>query len=534
MSAVAVGLVACAIAGCEASDKANQPGIDTGPWDRDGRPVAKSEPAVAAEPQVKAEPQQVGFWWPGDQSRQYQWVTMAYPTGDPRTSAIGIEKGVPREVRLNQPFEYLIRVTNLSSVTLEDVVVTDQLGSNFRLTDSDPDALDGGNGMYSWGIGSLGPREMRVIRVTGLATAEGMVTSCATVTYNSLLCSSITVVEPQLRLTKSGPAEVLRCDQFAYTYEVTNPGTGMLSDVKITDRLPNGLKTTDGNQTVNINVGQLAPGQTRAFRANVEAAQGGRFASMATATGGGGLEAKSDEVATMAYAPKLEITKTGPEMLFIGRDVTYEITVKNTGDGVARDAVIEDVVPRGAIFVSASDNGTLTGNTVRWNLGNLPAGGSRTVNVRFGTDQIGVIRNEAKAMAYCAEAVSATAQTDYQGIPAILLEVVDATDPIRVGDNVTYVITVTNQGSAVANRVKIICNLEDEMQFVSASGATTATATGSKIEFEPLGSLAAGAEATWRVVVKAVAVGDVRFKTAMTSSIITRPVEETESTNFYR
>lgn len=514
VSAMAVGLVLSTFWGCTTSEKAEPAGMEP------AEPVAVEQGA--------------GYWWPGDQSRQYSWVTMAYPTGDPLTSAVGIEKGVPREVRLNQPFQYEIHVTNLSGVTLEDVVVSDQMGANFKLTDARPEALDGGNGMYSWGLGSLAPRERKVIQVTGLATAEGLVTCCASVTYNSLLCSTITVVEPQLKLAKSGPVEVLRCDEFAYTYEVTNPGTGMLSDVKITDRLPDGLKTTDGQQTVSINVGQLAPGQTRAFRASVEASKSGQFASMATATGAGGLEARSDEVATVARAPKLELTKTGPDMLFIGRDVEYEITVKNTGDGVARDTVIEDVVPMGAIFVSASDNGAVMGNTVRWNLGNLPANGSRKVTVRFGTDQIGTIRNEAKAMAYCADTVSASAATEFAGIPAILLEVVDASDPIRVGDNVTYVITVTNQGSAVAERIKVVCSLEEEMQFVSASGATTGTATGSKVEFEPLGSLAAGAQATWRVVVKATAVGDVRFKTMMTSSIITRPVEETESTNFYR
>ena len=42
---------------------------------------------------------------------------------------------------------------------------------------------------------------------------------------------------------------------------------------------------------------------------------------------------------------------------------------------------------------------------------------------------------------YGAEAVSASAQTQIDAIAAILLEVIDLSDPIEVGGNETYLIT---------------------------------------------------------------------------------------------
>ena len=51
--------------------------------------------------------------------------------------------------------------------------------------------------------------------------------------------------------------------------------------------------------------------------------------------------------------------------------------------------------------------------------------------------------------------------------------------------------------------------------------------------FSPLATLAPGDEAEWRVTVRAARAGDVRFKVSMTSRMLTRPVEETESTTFY-
>jgi len=377
------------------------------------------------------------------------------------------------------------------------------------------------------------PHETKVITIRGQATTEQIVTSCAQVTYNSYLCSSIDVVQPKLKLVKSAPAEVLKCDEFTYTLEVSNTGTGTLKGVTISDPLPNGIKTTDGASNLNIRVGDLASGQSKKYRVSVEAGKTGRFLNKATAQSEGGIKAASQEVATVVRAPKLAITKTGPKKLFIGRSATYDITVKNTGDGEARKATLEDTVPAGATFVSATNGGTFANGKVSWSFGDMAPNASRKVSVTVKPAGIGTIRDMATARAFCAEAVSASSQTEFAGIPAILLEVIDVQDPIRVGDQVTYVITATNQGSAPGTNVKIVATLEDNEQYVSSTGATTGRISGSVITFAPLGTLGVGQKATWKVTVKAVKAGDVRFKVQMNSDQLTRPVDETEATNLY-
>ena len=119
------------------------------------------------------------------------------------------------------------------------------------------------------------------------------------------------------------------------------------------------------------------------------------------------------------------------------------------------------------------------------------------------------------------------------GIPAILLEVIDETDPVQVGDTTTYVITVTNQGSAPDTNIQIVCNLEPNQDHVSNAGATTGNVNGRTITFTPIPVLAPKAQATFRVTVRANAAGDTRFKVTMTSDELRRPVEETEATNLY-
>ena len=97
----------------------------------------------------------------------------------------------------------------------------------------------------------------------------------------------------------------------------------------------------------------------------------------------------------------------------------------------------------------------------------------------------------------------------------------------------TYVVTVTNQGSAPATNVRITCTLEPNQEYVSSSGDSTGTARGATVTFEPFASIPPKGKATWRIVVRNVKAGDVRFKVSMMTDQLTRPVEETEATNVY-
>ncbi len=486
------------------------------------KPAAKP---VAAKPAAK--PAQVTT--DGDMN----WGTMNFPTGNATTSAVSVRKGVPREVILNSPFEYMITVTNLTDMSLDNVIVSDQADAGFRVTGSAPQGQGGPDG-YTWNLGTMGPNETRTIRVNGTATREGTISSCATVEYSSALCATIPVVQPKLSITKSGPAEVLKCEDIVYKIEVRNSGSGSVQNVRIKDELPAGLTTKDGKRTVDMAVGTLAPGQSRAFNVTAQANKAGSFSNKATASGSNNLTATSNTVTTVVRQPKLTITKTCEAREFIGRSADFTITVKNTGDGVARDTVIEDVVPSGARFVSASDGGRLTGNRVVWNAGTLQPNASKTVSVVMTRATSGTLRNTASARAFCADAVTDSCETVFAGIPAILLEVIDVEDPIEVGDTETYVITATNQGSAPDTNIAMTITLESNWKYVSSTGATVGTISGNTLTFAPLKSLAAKQKAEWRVIVRAVSEGDTRFKVTMNTDELKRPVEETEATNVYK
>lgn len=515
----------------------------SGVW-QTGRPMKIGEPAPAPAPRAeapreRAEPRaepvrrQSTAGCTPDVGPNETVTSQAFPTGDVASSGLIVHTIMPREVRVNQPYEYRLQVCNLTSGDLQNVVVVHENQNNFELISSNPQASRGADGNPQWVLGNLGPNESRIITVTARADRTGVSSNCITATYNNLLCAETTVVEPALALRKTATPEALICDPIEITYVVTNTGTGDCDNVVVRDQLPEGL-TVNGQRTVSFDAGNLAAGQSREFKVSAKAGRTGRFSSPASATSGCGADANAEAVSTVVTQPVLAIEAECINRVYLGRNVTFKWTVTNSGDAASQNTVVTAPVPAGSEFVSASSGGTLQGGNVVWNVGTLAAtNGSREISMDVRPTGIGTLRAVATAAGVCAEQVADGCETDVQGIPAILLEVVDDPDPVRVGDTTTYIIQVKNQGSATDRNIRIVCTLPAEQEYVSSTGATQSSVSGRTITFAPLPSLAPQQTVTWRVTVRAVAAGNIRFGTSMTSDSFERPIEETEATYLY-
>ncbi len=447
---------------------------------------------------------------------------------------IACNKTAPAGVLAGQQFEYQISVTNPSQVEATNVVVTDNLPSGIAFVSSNPPS-DGKGAALSWSLGSVAPGATKTISVQVKATNVGKFENCAEVhaamDLSSRCCATTVVTSPKLVIEKHCPPAVTVCDPIEYVVVVRNSGDGPATNVQVTDTLPAGVTTADGKSSVVVDVGDLGPGQAKEIRIPAKATKSGKFENRVVAKADGGLTAETS-CTTVVSKPVLEVRKTGPEMRYVGRPADYEITVTNTGDAPARDTVLVDPLPAGLTFVSADNGGRFAEGKVIWNLGTLEPGASKKVALRLNSTQRGSAKNTATATAFCAEATASTS-LEVRGVPAILLEVIDVEDPIEVGANETYIITVTNQGSADDNNIVIECTLPAEMEYVSSEGPTKATAAGKTVTFAPVPSLAPSAKIVYKVVVKGSKEGDVRFQTRMTSDVIDTPVQETESTHIY-
>jgi uncharacterized repeat protein (TIGR01451 family) len=79
-------------------------------------------------------------------------------------------------------------------------------------------------------------------------------------------------------------------------------------------------------------------------------------------------------LATSQGPSTLSVHKRGPGSASVGQPVSYEITVRNEGAGVAERVRIEDEVPRGARFLRALPQTSVQGDRLAWLLDALPPG----------------------------------------------------------------------------------------------------------------------------------------------------------------
>ena len=429
---------------------------------------------------------------------------------------------------------YPIRVSNPAKVAANNVVLSDVLPAGIAYVDSTPKAKVAGQKL-SWSLGTLAGGAERSVAVTVKGTKTGSFVNVADVVADDGLKAAAKattrIIQPALVMTKTVPAEVLLCDPISYMITVKNTGDAPAKNVVIVDKFPDGMTRIGGGSKAEFILGTIQPGESKGRRVTMKASKTGEYVNSATATGAGGLKATASSK-TVVRAPMLAVTKKAPKTRFVGRPVKYTITVTNNGDATAKNTVLVDTLPAKAAFVSASAGGKMASGKVTWKLGSLAPKATATVSVTLKATSRGDLRSYATATAYCSKA-SAEASTLVKGIPAILLECVDVSDPIEVGKKVSYIITVTNQGSAEGTNIVIKCTLPAEQEYVSSKADTKGTVAGKTITFAALKSLAPKAKTVYRVVTKGTKTGDTRFKVSLTSDQMTSPAEETESTHIF-
>jgi len=504
-------------------------------------PARAAEPAPAKAAAKPAEPARAttasgrGAQYMPAMSSGWNRSRLAYPTGEVTTSAVMLDLLTPQAARLGQNYEYQIHVTNLTNNALQNVVVNNDNFQNLGMVSSTPASSMNSGGKVTWNLGDFAAQETKVIRVVGKADKAGISSNCLGVTYNNVLCGTVQIVEPKLELAKTATPEALLCDTITIKYIASNKGTATLENVVIKDTLAAGL-TVDGKNTIELPVGNLTPGQNVERTVIVKADKAGTFASPATATSGD-LTTAPASASTIVRKPVLTVTcTTGEGKIYIGRDIVFNVVVKNTSDAVAANSMITAALPAGATLVSATDGGAASGNSVAWNLGNVAAGQERKLSFVVRSTNIGAVKSAISVSGTCVDPKTTECASEVVGIPALLLTGIDETDPIAVGMNEVYVLTILNQGTAPLTNVRLDCTMDegDTMQYISSEGPTAATVTGKKISFAPIAVLAPKESRTYRITVKAIKEGQVSFTAESSSTEITRKLIKSETTNFFK
>jgi uncharacterized repeat protein (TIGR01451 family) len=458
-------------------------------------------------------------------------ATPKNPTGR-QEPAVSLEWVGPITAKVGVAQDYSIAVKNACNIAVQQVMVRVRIPKDMTVKATEPNAVSEAN-VYMWELGTLQPQQEKILQMKLIADGRGDMAPQAWVTFTGSSVMRISVREPKLSVKASAPEKVLVGDAATFMLTVSNPGDGVAEQVKVHAQLSEGLEHAKGNK-VDFEIGNLSPGESRSVQLICATKTGGEQKCDAQAEAEGGLKGQ-DMALTNVIMPRLDLAIAGPGLRYLDRKATYTLKVTNPGDAPATNVSVADVVPAGFKFLSATDGGRhdFSTRTVSWFVGEVGPGQTKEVKFEVVAVNPGEFHHKASAQAARGLKTETELLSRVEGLSAILLEVVDTEDPIEVGGDTAYEIRITNTGSKTETDIKLVCTIPEKMEFKNSQGPCKSHAEGKVIVFDALAKLAPRADAIFRVNVKALQPGDVRFKAQITSTNLVEPVLEMEATRIY-
>ena len=360
---------------------------------------------------------------------------------------------------------YTVTVTNDGIGDANNVVIVDRLGEGLTFVSaSDNGVWDPVKRTVTW-IVDLAKGESKVFSVIATVSGYGNVTNSLVVGNKTV---SVNVTVPEINPDKTANISNPNFgDNVTYTVTVTNDGIGDAKDVVVRDVLGEGLKfvsatgeyTWDEDSRTVTWIVDLAKGESRTFYVNATVVSYGNVTNS--------LIVGNKTISVNVTVPEIIPDKTvGIENPNFGDNVTYTVKVTNDGIGDAKDVVVRDVLGEGLTFVDATGNYTFDedSRTVTW-IVDLAKGESKVFSVIATVSGYGnvtnslVVGNKTTGVNVTVPEINPDKTVD-NGIP-------------NFGDNVTYTVTVTNDGIGDANNVIITDVLDKGLKFLNATGNFT-------------------------------------------------------------
>ncbi|MEZ2441110.1 gliding motility-associated C-terminal domain-containing protein [Chitinophaga sp. RCC_12] len=437
-------------------------------------------------------------------------------TPDPQTD-IEITKTGPASATAGTGISYQLTIVNKGPSDVAGVVMADQLPAQIQnpvwtitANGNATASVPGGNGAVNFTAGlPAGTGNSIIVNISGTINpaATGNLSNTATATppagtpVSSNTVNTTLINTTGLTLVKQGPAtgRVAAGEAVSYVLRLVNAGPSDATGVILTDAVPAAITGTTWSVTATggaaVATGGLSGGTGNNVNTlvNIPAGAGNAIivqingtvapGALDTLTNTATAELPGDTTVTAVNKividnqPGLQIVKAGPATADAGTEITYTITVNNSGPSDALQAVITDEIATvltnvswtatasGGAVINSGANGN--GNTLMVNA-NIPAGNNNTVTIvvhgTVGSGADGTIGNIAQVEVTGQPPVNSneiiTAINNKPGL--VLTKSGPAT--ADAGGTISYVLQINNNGPSDAFKAELYDTLAAVIQ----------------------------------------------------------------------
>jgi len=326
-----------------------------------------------------------------------------------------VKTSTPNPVQVNSTLTYTLTVTNDGPDEATGVTVTDILPASFTIGTITPsqgtcNPLVGTT--LTCNLGTIANGGNATVTIETTPTQTGVIANTAVVsgdqpdpdpTDNSSTESTTvegSAGEPSdadLSVSKtSSPNPVIVNQNLTYSIAVSNLGPDPVTDAEVVDTLPGDVTFVSANPeqgscneaagVVTCAIGAMDPGDSVVITLTVTPTAIGDAVNSITVSSSlndpntaNNSDTETTAVEDEPESADISVTKVGsPNPATVNEELTYTVTVSNSGPDVAANVVLTDTLPTGAIFVSANpEQGTCdhVAGVVTCSLNNIAGGG---------------------------------------------------------------------------------------------------------------------------------------------------------------
>jgi uncharacterized repeat protein (TIGR01451 family) len=467
-----------------------------------------------------------------------------------QTAGITVETVAPDSVSVGQDVTYELFVKNEGGSAVWNVRVDDELPAGTRYVSSDPPG-DAANGRLSWSLGALDAGATKRLKVTVRPADEGEIRNRTVVTFSAATENRMRVTRPKLTTSLSAPESVKAGEEVSLLIRLTNTGSGPATNLVIKASLSDGLHNPNGS-VLELKLPTLAAGQVKTIPLRAIATKAGPQAC-ALIVSADGTATEPSKAGFTVVEPKLTARVVGPAKSNVKSEPTYTVEFTNPGTAATDAVTATATLPSGFEFLAASDGGTLAANgrDVNWKLAGIPAGAGKAVSVKVkavapadavltvaanttGEPAVMTAGVQPASVASRGLEVKSELAIKAEGVPALRFEVVDVEDPVELGKEAIYEIKIANQGTGPCTNVTIAAFPAEGTTAVASNGPTTVRVQAGSLLFDPIAKLDVKGEVVYRVRVRGVQPGDMKFKVQVSCDQIRTPIVKEENTRFVK
>jgi len=233
----------------------------------------------------------------------------------------------------------------------------------------------------------------------------------------------------------------------------------------------------------------------------------------------GVVPAAADVGLAMTAAPATVVTTS---------NLTFTLTLTNYGPSGATNIIVTDALPAGMAYMGSSPSlGSVisSAGVVTWTVPSLAKDAVASLALVVQANITGTVANTATVTTSTADlnpddSTASAVVAVVSPTADLVIGLFGSPDPLLLGSDLTYTITVSNGGPATATGVIAVDTLPPAVNFISASPANSYTVAGGVVTFTNLGILASGAQINLTVIVHPTTTGTITDTASCRSSVI--------------